>query len=72
MKIEKGYKLTKNKWHTFETISIYVDENGMITRATKNCGQLPAAVYAPCKDGGLDNIMPCTRAEFRKKAQFYN
>lgn len=67
MKIEKGYKLTKNKWHTFGAISIYVDENGMITRATKNHGQLPAAVYVSSPYGGLDNIMPCTRAELRKK-----
>lgn len=67
MEIKKGYRLTKGKWHDFGAISIYVDENGMITRATKNHGQLPAAVYAPCKDGGYDNIMPCTCAEFRKK-----
>lgn len=65
MKIPKGYRLTKENWHDFGSVSVYVDESGMITKAMKANRTLPAAVYESA-NGGYDNIMPCTREHFRK------
>lgn len=70
MKIPKNYKLTKNTWHDFGSVSVYVDGNGMISKAMKADRTLPAAVYESA-NGGFDNIMPCTREHFRKSGVIF-
>lgn len=72
MDVKKGYRMTRNEWHYFhnDSCAVYVDDNGMITRAVKrdcNRQEVSAAVYKSDGNGGYNNIMPCTRAEFRKK-----
>lgn len=67
--VPKGYRFTRDKWHEFGRVAVYVDENGMITRATKKdrSGEVPAAVYRyDVKLGCWTNIMPCTPADYRK------
>lgn len=69
-------KLMKDRWnyvknnYGFEYEAVHVNEDGYVDRAMKkdhNGYWVPAAVYAPCKTGGYDNIMPCTRRDFRRK-----
>lgn len=74
MKIKS--RLMKDRWTDIENengvvyASVHVNESGYIDRVKKldhNGGWVAGAVYAPSKQGGLENIMPCTREELRRK-----